>query len=158
MKNASFAKTLFCLLAFLLIAPAWPDAQETETSGSAGPASAKPGRSASTEAPHFTFTKKRAGADARLRAIVRRIRRHQHYPGIARRAGVEGASIVSFQILPDGKPGGLRIKRTSGNAVLDRASLEAVRRAAPLPYVEKTLVLTVRYHLLGVASALFSSR
>lgn len=147
MKTTSFARTLLWLLAFLLAAPAGPAAQEAETSG----------RAASPETPHFTFTKRRAGADARLRAIVRRIQRHQHYPEVARSAGVEGASTVSFRILPNGKPGGLRIKRTSGNAVLDRASLEAVRKAAPLPYVDKTLVLTMRYHLLGIESA-FSSR
>ena len=59
----------------------------------------------------------------------------------------EGAATVSFRVLPDGRLRGLRIKKTSGNAHLDHASLEAVRKAAPLPWLDKTLVLTIRYTL-----------
>lgn len=103
-----------------------------------------------TEAPSFTFRKRRVrmDADARLADILGRIRRHQHYPVVARESGAEGAATVSFRVLPDGRLRGLRIKKTSGNAHLDDASLEAVRKAAPLPYLEKTLVLTIRYTLL----------
>ena len=135
-------RTAFALIAlafFFLFMPKPLPAQEIKTSVS------EP-----TEAPSFTFRKRRVrmNADVRVAAILNRIRRHQHYPVVARESGAEGAATVSFQILPDGRLGELRIKKTSGNAHLDYASLEAVRKAAPLPYLEKTLVLTIRYTLL----------
>ena len=106
-----------------------------------------------SEAPSFTFRKRRVGtdADARVAAILGRIRRHQHYPPLARESGAEGAATVSFRVLPDGRLRNLRIKKTSGNAHLDGASLEAVRKAAPLPWLDKTLVLTIRYTLTRTA-------
>lgn len=133
------AFALIALMPFLLFTPAPLPAQEIETSVDTAP-----------ESPSFTFRKRRVrmDANARLQAILDRIRRHQHYPGVARESGAEGAATVSFRVLPDGRLRGLRIKKTSGNAHLDHASLEAVRKAAPLPYLEKTLVLTIRYTLL----------
>ena len=144
-------ETLACariLTFFLLAMPAPLLAQEIETS--VGEPSVKTGRPASSETPSFTFRKRRVrvDTDARLQAIIERIRRYQHYPGIARESGAQGAATVSFQILPDGRLHDLRVKNTSGNAFLDDASLEAVRKSAPLPYLDKTLVLTIRYTLL----------
>ena len=144
------ARTPICakIIFFLLATPAPLLAQEIETSVDAP--SRKAERPAPPGTPSFTFRKRRVGmdADARLQAILNRIRRHQHYPGLARESGAEGAATVSFRVLPDGRLQGLRIKKTSGNAHLDGATLEAVRKAAPLPYLEKTLVLTIRYTLL----------
>ena len=137
----------FIALFFLISIPAPLPAQEIETSVDAP--SRKAERPAPGGTPSFTFRKRRVGtdADARLAAILRRIRRHQHYPGLARESGAEGAATVSFRVLPDGRLAGLRIKKTSGNAHLDGATLEAVRKAAPLPHLDKTLVLTIRYTL-----------
>ena len=132
-------RTALALIALLVLSiPAPLPAQEIETSVNEPP-----------EAPSFTFRKRRVGidADARVAAILNRIRRHQHYPPLARESGAEGAATVSFRVLPDGRLRGLRIKKTSGNAHLDHASLEAVRKAAPLPWLDKTLVLTIRYTL-----------
>lgn len=134
-------RTAFALIAlafFILATPAPLPAQEIKTSVSEPP-----------EAPSFTFRKRRVGmdADARVAAILGRIKHHQHYPPLARESGAEGAATVSFRVLPDGRLQGLRIKKTSGNAHLDNASLEAVRKAAPLPWLDKTLVLTIRYTL-----------
>ena len=144
-------KTITCATGFLLIllSGAAPlPAQEIKTS--VDNPSKKAERPAPPGAPSFTFRKRRLrmDADARLAAIIERIRRHQHYPGLARESGAEGAATVSFRVLPDGRVQGLRLKKTSGNAHLDDATLEAVRKAAPLPYLGKTLVLTIRYTLL----------
>ena len=133
-------RAITCAIAFLLFLPATPAplAQEIKTSVDAPPG-----------APSFTFRKRRVrdDADARLQAILGRIRRHQHYPVVARESGAEGEATVSFRVLPDGRLEDLRIKKTSGNAHLDDATLDAVRKAAPLPYLGKTLVLTIRYTL-----------
>ena len=132
-------RTAFALIALSVLSiPASLPAQEIKTY-----------QTAPAEAPSFTLRKRRVGldADARLQAILGRIRRHQRYPGLARESGAEGAATVSFRVSPDGRLRGLRIKKTSGNAHLDHASLEAVRKAAPLPWLDKTLVLTIRYTL-----------
>ena len=142
-------RTAIILIAlFLLIStPAPLPAQEIQTSVDTPSLKAEP--PAPTGTPSFTFRKRRArmDADARLAAIIARIRRHQHYPALARESGAEGAATVSFRVLPDGRLEGLRIKKTSGNAHLDAATLDAVRKAAPLPRLDKTLVLTIRYTL-----------
>ncbi len=153
MKNARRAQVLLWLTVFALIAPVQLAAQEAETSVSAPPAKANLYEGAPPETPHFTFTKKwvRAGANTRIRSILQRIKRHARYPDIARASGAEGTSTISFWILPNGRPRDLGIRKTSGNAFLDRASLEAVRKAAPLPYFNKTLVLTIRYNLPGAS-------
>ena len=77
-------RTAFALiaLALFLLADLKPlSAQEIETSVD------KP-----TEAPSFTFRKRRVGMaeDARVKAILGRIRRHQHYPALARESGGGG--------------------------------------------------------------------
>ena len=83
----------------------------------------------------------------RLGQIVARIERAKRYPEQARLMGVEGTAVVAFRILPDGKVGELAIRETSGHPSLDAATLEAVRRAQPFPYVRQALVLPVRYTL-----------
>ena len=135
MKSARLPKILVLLSLFALAAPARPAAREIEA--------------AALEAPRLDFRKRRVGAEAdpRLRAILARVKRRGRYPRAARESGAEGVSTVRFRILPNGEPGGLRIKKTSGNALLDAAALEAVREAAPLPYLDRTIVLTIRYRL-----------
>lgn len=49
------------------------------------------------------------------------------YPSQARRNGMEGAVILSVEVLPDGAVGDLRVKRTSGHPILDSAAIEAVK-------------------------------
>jgi len=49
------------------------------------------------------------------------------YPAIARMRGYEGIVLLAVEIFPDGRVGRLKIKTTSGYAVLDRSALEAVK-------------------------------
>ena len=132
-------RAITCAIAFLLFLPATPAplAQEIKTSVDAPPG-----------APSFTFRKRRVrdDADTRLQAILQRIRptsaTRESRANRGRRARPPSASGFC-------RTGGsrTRIKKTSGNAHLDDATLEAVRKAAPLPYLGKTLVLTIRYTL-----------
>lgn len=49
------------------------------------------------------------------------------YPEIARARGYEGVVLVSAQILPDGRVGEIKIRKSSGYAILDQSAIQAVR-------------------------------
>ena len=56
------------------------------------------------------------------------------YPDEARRMRMEGAAVVSGVIEPDGSLSDIHIKRSSGHAPLDEASVQAVRSMACAPF------------------------
>lgn len=70
---------------------------------------------------------------ARVRARIARKRPPGH--------GVSGTAIVAFAISRSGGVRYARIHRSSGYAVLDRAALSAIRRAAPFPSPPKGMTL-----------------
>lgn len=49
------------------------------------------------------------------------------YPAIARLRGYEGEVVLCVEILPNGRVGAVKIKKSSGYAILDQSALEAVR-------------------------------
>ncbi|KUG22790.1 ferric siderophore transport system, periplasmic binding protein tonb [hydrocarbon metagenome] len=49
------------------------------------------------------------------------------YPAIARIRGYEGIVLLSAEVLPDGRVGNMKIRKSSGYAILDRSAMEAVR-------------------------------
>jgi TonB family protein len=49
------------------------------------------------------------------------------YPEIARVRGYEGIVLVSAEILPDGRVGNMKIRKSSGYAILDQSAIEAVK-------------------------------
>jgi len=77
--------------------------------------------------------------------IVPRYRENTHpvYPLIARMRGYEGIVLLSVEIFANGRVGKLNIKRSSGYAVLDRSSLEAVRTWKFEPAKRANFPLTV---------------
>lgn len=82
-----------------------------------------------------------------LLQVADRIRRARRYPAAARRMGIEGTAVVSFRIRPEGGIRDVKIRKSSGHPLLDTASIDAVRRAAPLPYIRQALVIPIRYTL-----------
>ncbi|MFA4917311.1 MAG: TonB family protein [Syntrophales bacterium] len=50
------------------------------------------------------------------------------YPMIARRNGYEGMVLLSAEVLSDGRAGQVRLKKSSGYAVLDKSALQAVKK------------------------------
>lgn len=50
------------------------------------------------------------------------------YPASARRKGYEGLVLISVEILENGAPGQLLVKKSSGHVILDQAALEAIRK------------------------------
>lgn len=62
-----------------------------------------------------------------------KIRRAQRYPKKAVRKKIEGVVHVSFVISRSGSVSNIRIVKSSGHPVLDKAAADQVRRAAPMP-------------------------
>lgn len=58
---------------------------------------------------------------------------HRSYPRAARRAGLEGTVHVRFVIDPEGRIADATVERSSGARVLDRAALDLLGRASPVP-------------------------
>jgi protein TonB len=79
-----------------------------------------------------------AGADAARHGFVELhvldwLAQHRHYPRAARRAGIEGTVHVRFVIDPLGRIGEASIERSSGARSLDRAALDLLGSASPVP-------------------------
>ncbi len=67
------------------------------------------------------------------------------YPLMARMRGYEGMVLLAVQVLTDGRAGEVRIKKSSGYALLDQSALNAVRawRFEPARKMGTPLVMTV---------------
>jgi len=50
------------------------------------------------------------------------------YPRIARESGWEGTVLVRVAVQPDGSPGLIKVRKSSGHEVLDKAAIEAVKK------------------------------
>jgi len=55
------------------------------------------------------------------------------YPRIARRQGYEGIVVLKVEILPNGRVGEIRVKKSSGHRMLDRSALNTVKRWKFIP-------------------------
>jgi protein TonB len=63
--------------------------------------------------------------------IQHRVKERLVYPMQARRAGIHGTTTVAFTIERGGNVEVANVRESSGYALLDRAALDAVKRAAP---------------------------
>ncbi len=80
-------------------------------------------------------------------AIESAIRRNKNYPRIARERGIEGVVRLRFMLNPSGAVDKLEVLQSSGSDVLDNASIQAVYRAAPMPYVDGWVEIPIVYVL-----------
>jgi TonB family protein len=88
----------------------------------------------------------RGGTDWRQH-LRDRIERVKQYPPEARRQGIEGTTEVEFQVARDGSVTEVIVVRSSGFPVLDHASVDTIKRAAPLPVIPGTIRIAVSYRL-----------
>jgi protein TonB len=72
----------------------------------------------------------KAAARRYLRRLRRLLERSKRYPALARRNGIQGRVRLSFVILPDGTITSIRIVRSSGTPLLDRAARAALGRVS----------------------------
>ncbi len=79
--------------------------------------------------------------------IAAAIERTKNYPRIARERGIEGVVKLRFRLASSGTVEKIEIVQSSGYTVLDDASIRAVYRAAPMPYVNGWIEMPMRYVL-----------
>lgn len=90
-----------------------------------------------------------AERDDRIAEIHARIQAALLYPREARRRGVEGTVRLRFALAEDGHVRRVDVRESSGARLLDRASIETVRRAQPFPFVAGELEVPVVFRLTG---------
>ena len=73
--------------------------------------------------------------------------RAKTYPRLARERGIQGVVHVRFKLRPSGDVERAEIVRSSGYDILDNASLKAVYRASPMPYVSGWVEVPIAYTL-----------
>jgi protein TonB len=86
--------------------------------------------------------------DPILLKIMRRIEEAKRYPMAARRMGIEGKTVVRFKLKPGGQVEAVEVAESSGSDILDKASVETIRGAAPLPYKEGWLKVGIVFKIL----------
>jgi len=76
--------------------------------------------------------------------LMRHISTFKHYPKMARRRGIEGESLIRFELLPDGKIKNLQVQ---SHHLLRKSSERAVLSALPLPRPTPLLEMPVQIAL-----------
>ncbi|HEY6000359.1 MAG TPA: energy transducer TonB, partial [bacterium] len=90
-----------------------------------------------------------AGPSAQQIAALRsRIDARKVYPPIAKRNGWEGRVLVEMHLHLDGSLAAVRLVAGSGYAVLDEATITAVKDASPFPPIAGTVTVPVEYRLM----------
>ncbi len=82
-----------------------------------------------------------------FRLLRDKIERAKQYPPRARRWGMEGTAEVQFRIARDGSVQEVTVVKSSGFPILDRATVETLKRAAPLPVIPGTIRIPISYRL-----------
>lgn len=103
------------------------------------------------EGSHLTVSKMHSSlieVDQILKQIIRKIEAAKRYPRVARKMGIEGKAVVRFKLKPQGQVETVEILESSGSEILDQASLQTVRDAAPLPYKEGWLKVGIVFKIL----------
>jgi len=90
------------------------------------------------------------GGGADWRQLLRdKIERAKRYPPEARRSGIEGTAEVQFRVVADGRVEDVTVVKSSGFPILDQASVDTIKRAAPLPVIPGTIRIAISYRLRG---------
>ena len=89
-----------------------------------------------------------SAVDPILLKIMRRIEEAKRYPKAARRMGIEERPWCGSNSSRQVRWRSWRVAESSGSDILDKASVETVREAAPLPYKEGWLKVGIVFKIL----------
>ena len=76
-----------------------------------------------------------------LYSIRKKIEKNKNYPIIARKMGLEGITCVEFALDKVGRVISIKILKTSGTKILDRAAITSIKQAQPFFHIPKQLNL-----------------
>ncbi|MBU1208931.1 MAG: energy transducer TonB [Proteobacteria bacterium] len=127
------------------------NASGLEKGGTGGEGTKGTGFGKMGEGSHLTVSKMHSSLieiDQILKQIIRKIEAAKRYPRVARKMGIEGKAVVRFKLKAQGQVETVEIVESSGSEILDRASLQTVRDAAPLPYKEGWLKVGIVFKIL----------
>ena len=86
--------------------------------------------------------------DSGIIEIIRNsIEKAKIYPILARKRGIEGTVYISFRVNSEGKPNDIKILNSSGSHILDNATLDIVKKAAPFPHIDSSVEVPVAFRL-----------
>ena len=92
--------------------------------------------------------KNKEGLSAGIIEIIRdSIEKAKIYPILARKRGIEGTVYISFRVNSEGKPNDIKILNSSGSHILDNATLDIVKKAAPFPHIDSSVEVPVVFRL-----------
>jgi TonB family protein len=127
------------------------NASGLEKGGTGGEGTKGTGFGKMGEGSHLKVSKMHSSlieVDQILKQIIRKIEAAKRYPKVARKMGIEGKAVVRFKLKPQGQVETVEIVESSGSEILDQASLQTVRDAAPLPYKEGWLKVGIVFKIL----------
>ncbi|MEK6528298.1 MAG: energy transducer TonB [Nitrospirota bacterium] len=75
------------------------------------------------------------------------IEKAKTYPVLARKMGLDGTVYIGFRISPQGEPQDIKIIKSSGVRILDAATMDIVKKAAPFPSVNAPVEVPVVFKL-----------
>lgn len=75
------------------------------------------------------------------------IEKVKKYPRLARERGMEGVVRIRFRLDRSGGIENIKVVKSSGHEILDRASISAVYRAVPMPYVNGWVDMPMKFVL-----------
>lgn len=117
------------------------------------PATSSAGSGRSGDGPGTSTKARKAQADY-FAMIAAHLQRKKSYPTEAKKARQQGTVTVRFTVARDGSVSAVAIKTSSGHDLLDTATLDLLRRVAPLPRMPSsmerdsvTLALPIDYSL-----------
>jgi protein TonB len=99
----------------------------------------KPGETAQNSQVELNAGTSQA-TDSYLSKLSRHLSRFYEYPRRARRLGQEGVSVIVFRFQRNGTLIGHYLQDGSGHELLDKAALDMLKQAEPLPPVPEAMV------------------
>lgn len=111
-----------------------PQEQESPKEQIAAPTTPAPPSDAEPAAPQESMASAMTQArETWMSKVSARLAQYKRYPEDARRRNITGSTMMEFTVDAEGKILTHTLVSKSGSASLDRATLEAIRRAQPLP-------------------------
>jgi periplasmic protein TonB len=120
-----------------LAATAQPEkkASEQASSKEVGPINKTASIAAAPPAPPASHQQASGGSNSWEGKVLARLERFRRYPTAARMRGDEGVAYLRILINREGQVLSAKLERSSGVPALDKAAMEALNRAAPLPRI-----------------------